>query len=272
VYFAYQANDGHQHVAVSKDKGQTWSRDTDVGAAPGIQNSVFPAIVAGDGDRAAVAFFGTTTSGANYHCGQGDNCADDTGANPQPPFTGVWYLYIATTYDGGATWTTVNATPNDPIQRGGICGAGDCRNLLDFFDATIDKEGRVLVGYDDGCVSADCIAGTSGNDFTAKAAVARQLGGKRMFAAYDPNPNATPDAYPDGDANSNSDRNSNADPDGDTYSDANRHPDTNREQRAALITTTRRRRPSARTPANLPLVITRRAGARCTLRVCKRCA
>src|SRR5436190_3392290 len=192
VYFSYQANDGHQHVSVSKDKGQTWIKDTDVGAALGIQNSVFPAAVAGDADRAAVAFFGTTTSGTNYHCGQGDDCSDDTGANPQPAFTGVWYLYIATTYDGGTTWTTVNATPGDPIQRGGICGGGDCRNLLDFFDAVIDKEGRVLVGYDDGCISAGCIAGTAGNDFTAKNAIARQLGGKRMFAAYDPDPNPTP--------------------------------------------------------------------------------
>ena len=75
LYFAYQANDGHQHVSVSKDKGQTWSRDTDIGLTLGIQNSVFPVAVAGDPDRAAVAFFGTTTSGANYHCGQGDDCS-----------------------------------------------------------------------------------------------------------------------------------------------------------------------------------------------------
>jgi len=31
----------------------------------------------------------------NYHCGQGDDCSDDTGQNPKPAFTGVWYLYIA---------------------------------------------------------------------------------------------------------------------------------------------------------------------------------
>jgi len=53
----------------------------------------------------------------------------------------------------------VNATPGDPIQRGGICGGNPCRNLLDFFDATIDKEGRVLVGYDDGCITADAFKG-----------------------------------------------------------------------------------------------------------------
>ena len=177
VYFAYQAADGHSRVAVSHDKGVSWEKDIDIGAQLGIQNSLFHAAVAGDGERAAVAFFGTTTGGTDYD---------------QPAFEGLWYLYIATTYDGGAHWWTQNATPGDPVQRGGICGDGACRNLLDFFDATIDKQGRVLVGYDDGCVSHACITGkrsygmTAENDFTAKAVVARQMGGKRMFAAYDP--------------------------------------------------------------------------------------
>ncbi|HYC94039.1 MAG TPA: sialidase family protein [Thermoanaerobaculia bacterium] len=176
LYFAYQAADGHSRVAVSKDKGLTWIRDTDVGAMVGVKNSLFHAAVAGDGDRAAVAFFGTETGGETY-------------ANPD--FPGVWYLYIATTFDGGQTWVTQNATPGDPVQRGGICGDGACRNLLDFFDATIDKRGRVLVGYDDGCISKNCIAGvrayglTAGNDFTAKAVIARQASGKRMYAAFD---------------------------------------------------------------------------------------
>ena len=177
LYFAYQAADGHSRVAVSTDKGQTWINDKDIGAQLGIKNSLFHAAVAGDGDRAAVAFFGTTTGGDDY----------DT-----PDFPGVWYLYIATTFDRGNTWWTQNVTPNDPIQRGGICGDGACRNLLDFFGAEIDKQGRVLVGYDDGCISHACITGQRSyglpgkNDFTAKAAISRQTGGKRMFAAYDP--------------------------------------------------------------------------------------
>ncbi|HYP02183.1 MAG TPA: fibronectin type III domain-containing protein, partial [Pyrinomonadaceae bacterium] len=90
----------------------------------------------------------------------------------------------ASTYDGGKTWNVVNTTPNDPIQRGGITHADPGRNMLDFFDATIDKRGRVLVGYDDGCIGA-CVQGPP-NSFSAKAYIARQSGGKRMFAAYDP--------------------------------------------------------------------------------------
>jgi hypothetical protein len=170
LYFGYQNNDGHPHIAVSTDKGATWGMDTDVGAALGINNTAFPAVVAGDPDRAAFAFFGTTTDGTDFN---------------QPAFTGVWYLFIATTYDGGQTWTTVNPNPNDPIQRGGICDSGTCRNLLDYFDATIDKEGRLLVGYDDGCITTGCVQGTSGNNFTSKNAIARQLDGRRLFAAFD---------------------------------------------------------------------------------------
>src|SRR5439155_25758973 len=143
-------------------------------------------VFAGDPKRSAFAFFGTETGGENWQCGQGDDCsANGTGINARPPFTGVWYLYVASTYDGGVTWTTQNITPGDPVQRGGICQSSTCRNLLDFFDATIDKEGRILIGYDDGCITASCLNGGN-NDFTAKAAIARQSGGKRMFAAFDP--------------------------------------------------------------------------------------
>src|SRR5260370_28293056 len=70
--------------------------------------------------------------------------------------------------------------------RGGVFGKrGTCRNLLDFYDGTIDKEGRIVVGYEDGCISAACINGGA-NDFTAKGVIARQSGGMRMFGAFDP--------------------------------------------------------------------------------------
>jgi hypothetical protein len=183
LYFAYADNNNHLVVAASDDHGATWKNQYDVGAAYGLVNVVFAAAVAGDAGRAAVAFHGTTTKG------------DLTGAT----FPGVWHLYVAATYDGGAHWITNDVTPNDPVQRGCIWlggGSNICRNLLDFFGATVDAQGRILVGYADGCHGActQAPATATGNGYTARAAIARQSGGRRMFAAFDPAEPAVPSA------------------------------------------------------------------------------
>ena len=104
VYFGWQ--DGASNttgstakVAVSRDRGRTWTNVQDVGASLGIKNVQFPAMVAGDDDKAALAFLGTTTAGNDQASG----------------FAGAWHLYVATTYDGGVTWSTVDATGSDPV-------------------------------------------------------------------------------------------------------------------------------------------------------------
>lgn len=171
VYLGYANSDGHAKIAVSQDRGATWSKSKDAGVAFGIQNTEFPEVVAGDDDRAGFAFLGTTTPG-----------------DPQAAtFAGVWHLYVAATYDGGRTWTTSDATPADPVQRGCIWnggGSNQCRNLLDFNDLTIDRYGRMLIGYADGCTGA-CVKDPTVNTFDALATVARQTGGRGLFAAYD---------------------------------------------------------------------------------------
>ncbi|MDQ6695133.1 MAG: S-layer homology domain-containing protein [Chloroflexota bacterium] len=184
LYMGMQSNENgntYAKIAVSQDRGLTWTTPFDVGAAFGIQNAVFPAVVAGDGPRAAFAFIGTSTPGDYQN---------------KLTFRGVWHLYVAHTYDRGAHWTTVDATPNDPVQRGSICTGGTTcgsdRNLLDFFDITVDKFGRVLVGYADGCIGG-CVNGTT-NSFTDLATIARQSGGRRLFAQYDPVEPARPNA------------------------------------------------------------------------------
>jgi hypothetical protein len=195
AYFGYQNSDGTPRVAVSHDKGATWVNDQNVGAQLGIKNVVFPAVVAGDANRASFAFLGTTTGG-NYQ----------DAAN----FHGVWHLYVATTYDGGVSWVTSDATPNDPVQKGSICTGGTTcgndRNLLDFIDVTVDQQGRVLVGYADGCTAA-CASGGAEN-YDALATIARQSSGSTLFGAYDavisgkhkpqpaPKPTATPKPKP----------------------------------------------------------------------------
>ena len=63
VYFSYINGDGHPHVAVSKDQGQTWINDFDIGASQNIANGVFVEAVAGDPDRAAVGQPGLASAG-----------------------------------------------------------------------------------------------------------------------------------------------------------------------------------------------------------------
>jgi hypothetical protein len=152
----------------------------DVGAPAGLVNIVFPTVVAGDPDRAAMIFHGTTTEG-------------DSGDQASFPANAEWYLWVATTTDGGRNWELSNATPNDPTQKGSICDRGtacsntpDDRNLLDFMDADVDGQGRIVIGYADGCVD-NCVAGGP-NSFSARGYITRQATGKRMLAAFDPAP------------------------------------------------------------------------------------
>src|SRR5207253_1337445 len=186
IYYAYVNNEpvvsgnppeGHARVAVGHLNTTTgvitWTNNFDLGASHGIVNAAHIEAVGGSSGRAAVGFLGTNISG-DYQASS---------------FPGKWYAFIATTYDGGATWTTVNATPNDPVQSmTGVWqqgGSHDDRNLLDFNEITVDGKGRVLYGYSDGCVTAGCIAGTAANDFVAFMRVARQSGRKSLFPSFD---------------------------------------------------------------------------------------
>jgi PKD repeat protein len=174
IYFGYIDGDGTAKIAVSPDRGQTWSAPQNVGAPFNIVNSTFPVVVAGDDNRAAFGFLGTTTLG---------NSSTD------PNFPGVWHLYIATTYDGGNSWATIDATPFDPVQVGPVCNGGTfCstpRNLLDFNGFDVDSQGRGVLSFADGCVNCTNTS-TPADSIADQATIARQSGGKRLFSLFDP--------------------------------------------------------------------------------------
>ncbi len=178
LYAGFVNYDGHPRISVSHDHGSNWSKGVDPGTGYGIQNTEFAEMIAGDDDRAAFAFLGTTTPG------------DDQGTG----FPGVWHLYVSLTYDGGKTWTTEDVTPSDPVQRGCIWNGGGsnaCRNLLDFNDITVDRIGRVLIGYADGCTKSCVNDPTQNASFgpadaqDSWATIARQATGKTLFRAFD---------------------------------------------------------------------------------------
>jgi hypothetical protein len=189
IYCLFAQNGTNAAVGISSDQGQTWTNIFDVGAGLGLTNVAFPAAVGGDAGRAAVAFYASKA-------GSGGSSADG--------YTGVWHLYVSETFDGGDHWTTTDVTPQLPMQRMGLLRGGGGpmdRNLLDFFDITIDKDGRVLVGYVNGCSGGDCSQApvnadgsttVTGNAYTATATIARQSSGRRMLASKDPAPQTVP--------------------------------------------------------------------------------
>lgn len=179
VYAAWGSADnedggGRVHVAVSRNRGQTWTQPAVLGKELGVRVSRFPLAVAGDGDRAAVAFLGSTA---------GEN------PNRNKEFFGTWRLYVSYTYDRGRTWRTYVAT-RDPVQVGSICTNGTActrgpdsdRNLLDFNDMIIDARGRVLVAFADGCLKPK---GCTTKDRHKKGAIVRQEAGRGLYRAYD---------------------------------------------------------------------------------------
>ncbi len=56
-------------------------------------------------------------------------------------------------------------------------------------DVTVDAQGRVLVGYADGCIGGCVQSGP--NSFSSYATIARQLDGPRLFTKLDPKPGLT---------------------------------------------------------------------------------
>ncbi|MDT4893146.1 MAG: hypothetical protein QOE97_2181, partial [Pseudonocardiales bacterium] len=166
-------------VATSKDNGRTWSKVTDLSTPLGLHNVQFPEMIVGDDNRAAFSFIATPGIGNDQ-----DNA-----------FRGSWHLYISMTYDTGKTWTTVDATPTDPVNRGCVHMLGiapgsqrtdkcDYRNMLDFNDITLDQYGRVEVAYTDACEQA-CKHGEMWHADARDVSLAHQVRGKTLYAKYD---------------------------------------------------------------------------------------
>jgi hypothetical protein len=166
AYVAYENATSNLMVATTADRGETFTPSVDLGKPFGIDNAAMPTVVAGSDGRAAVAFFGTQAEAPRNTEGQPENQQLSFDPDGNDPKAG-WHLYLSMTYDGGTSWTTTDLTPDDPVQRGciwwgsaiapdGPSCQNNKRNLLDFIDIQVDEQGRVLVGWADGCV-ARCV-------------------------------------------------------------------------------------------------------------------
>lgn len=180
VYAAWGGADndgksGRVFVSVTTTQGQHWTVPKALGKDHGVRVSRFPLAVAGDGDRAAVAYLGSTSS---------DN------PNSNRAFAGTWRMFVSYTYDRGKHWTTYDATPSSPVQVGSVCtngtactvGPNSDRNLLDFNDMVLDGKGRVAIAFADGCLKTK---GCTGTDRLRKGAIIKQLTGRSLYRKFD---------------------------------------------------------------------------------------
>lgn len=181
VYEAWagSATSGDYKPYASVLRGGAWTAPKDISGGT-VPTTTFQAAVAGDANRAAVAYLGSTTPGDPF----------------VSTWHGVWNLYVSYTFDGGATWSTVKASA-DPVQRGYMCAGGtSCnagRNLLDFMDANMTQGGNVVVGFADGCIAACAGAsGTEAQSNSAYATISLQSGGQSLLSAYDSATTPTP--------------------------------------------------------------------------------
>ena len=204
-----QADANGIHIALSKDEGNTWETLGSGMAGRGTEPATwynltatftdpvtgnplvfgsFPDLEAGDDDRVALAFMGTTDPAGEEPF---DDCSEVSDAN-------IWHYYLSQSFDGGATWTTSRLW-EDPIQVGAIWnnGGGEpCRNLLDFNDMDMDSRGRLHIALADGCTE-ECaetyFAWMNGTGAPPKGedsrdswgVVLRQATGRGLFAAHD---------------------------------------------------------------------------------------
>lgn len=224
-----QADDLGVHVALTKDDGATWETlgASTPGAAPAqwlnltgtfqdpvtghpLVYTVFPDLEAGDDERVALAFMGTTDPAGEHPF---DLCSEDNGDETGPEDLNVWHYYLSQSFDAGQTWATTRLS-EDPVQVGAIWngGGGDpCRNLLDFHDMDIDSRGRLHIALSDGCTGAcaeDFANATKGagqrpvgeDSRDSWGAILRQSTGRGLFAAADVPGSAGGPAQPADDA------------------------------------------------------------------------
>ena len=168
AYHIWTGADEGVYMATSTDSGQSWTQ-TSVRISPNeVISTAFPQVDAGDPGRIAITYLGSENSSelnqSNIDGEPWDGNAHYANSNVS------YYLYVTyslNALDLNPVFHTVRASP-DPVQIGSIClNSGDCRdiggsnrNLLDFNDLHIDREGRVYIAFADGC-TGECATGNN---------------------------------------------------------------------------------------------------------------
>ena len=159
AYHVWTGADEGVYMSRSTDSGETWEQESIRISPAGVISTVFPQTDAGDPGRIAITYLGSENAEMLNESDIDGNPWD--GNAHYAPNNATYHLYITyslNALDDDPIFHTYRVT-DDPVQVGSIClNSGDCRdiggsnrNLLDFNDLHIDREGRVYVAFADGC-------------------------------------------------------------------------------------------------------------------------
>lgn len=153
-------------LAVSSDRGETWSAPIKVNAGP--QTTTFPWVVAGDAGKIDIVYYGTS----------------EKGASPETvPESSKWRVWMAQSLNALDPTPTFKENPaTGSMHVGSICTSGTgcaagTRDLLDFFQIDVDAAGLANIAYTDNLNTPP-----DGSDpHQERIAFVQQRGGKGLY-------------------------------------------------------------------------------------------
>lgn len=162
-------------MATSVDGGNSWSSPRPVSSGGGT--AIMPWIAAGDPGKVVVAWYQTDVSGN----------PDEASDMQQFGNVALWNVKVAQSLDALSptpTWEGTTVTPK-PHHRGVLCTGGVwCnttgrnRNLLDFFEITLDAQGYAHLVY---ATDLNHPTGRTPRLYVTVNAYAKQVGGASLY-------------------------------------------------------------------------------------------
>lgn len=160
AYHVWTGADQGIYLARSTDSGDTWDSESLRISPVEVISTAFPQTDAGDPGRIAVTYLGSENASLlNTSDIDGNNWDGNGHYSPNEVHYHLYITYSLNALDENPTFHTYRVT-DDPVQIGAMClNSGDCRsdqggsnrNLLDFNDLHIDREGRIYIAFADGC-------------------------------------------------------------------------------------------------------------------------
>ncbi len=191
VYYTWVGGKDRQpYLSVSRDRGETWSRPMMIGY-PGITESNFATIDAGDPGKVAIAYYAAENSPGPAAWNR--NNEEKMREAQQKYAETTWNAYITMSDDVFAKDPVFYSARlndiKDPIVRG-RCGPGRCGRVFDFIDVEIAPDGTPWAPIVDACIDLDrgikptdwnCVTKPLGaQNFGDQGLVGRLIGGPRL--------------------------------------------------------------------------------------------